>query len=426
MIRASNKGHSLASRLGRDVLDRLHEEHGPSFHLLDQERAKKNFRDLLDRFSTIYPRTSIGHSYKTNYIPALCRATHAWGAYAEVVSGMEYDLAIRLRVPPERILLNGPIKSPALLERALEAGALVNVDSLQEASVVAKIATRLRGKELRVGLRCNFSIPGLARSRFGLDFENGNLEQAAAVLRTADNVKIEGLHGHFGGDRSVSSYRYRTEKMISIADEIFNHKPPLWLDIGGGFAGHMPAELAEQFPSPLPSYSDYAKAVAGAMKSRYGTGSDSPALIVEPGMALFSDVMEFVCRVYTSKRIEQKEHAIVHGSIYNVKPLSNKFDLPVEVIPCDRPLSESRTWIIGGLTCMEIDILHSGLEADIGIGDDLAFCNTGAYTVVLKPPFIETAPAIIGFDGERLTLVRRAETLEDILVTYDPENSGYL
>lgn len=410
---------SLAARLGRKGLELLHQDHGTAFYLLDTQRATSNVRDLVSAFRAIHQRTSIGHSYKTNYIPALCALTYAEGAYAEVVSGMEYDLAIRLAVAPERILLNGPVKSAGLIERALLAGSLVNVDSMQEVEVVRTIAIRHPEHSFRVGVRVNFLLDALKRSRFGIDAEGEDLTRAFKRLVEVGNITVEGLHAHIGGDRSAASYRQRTERMITLADSLFGNMPPKFLDVGGGLAGRMPDALRAQFKVPPPTYAEYAEAIATPVRGRYGTGPDVPELIVEPGMGLFSDVLEFVCRVAATKTIGGVRHAIVTGSIYNVKPTLNTFDLPMIVVPAERAPSPPARWVVSGYTCMEIDVLHSGVEVDLAVGDDVVFGNTGAYTVVLKPPFIETAPAVLSVDaGGTISVARRAETLDDMMSTY--------
>jgi diaminopimelate decarboxylase len=412
-------GRSLASRLGNAVLDELHRAHGPAYYLFDEERLLKNVSDLHKAFVDIYPRTRIVHSFKTNYVPAVIRAMVAADVLPEVVSEMEYDLALRMGMQPSSIIMNGPVKRSSLLERALLDGALANMDSLQEVDRVVRIATRHPEQPLRVGLRCNIPLPGLGRSRFGLDAENGDLSEAARRLRTCANIVLEGLHCHIGGDRSAASYGLRTARLIELSDGLFTQRPPYWIDIGGGLAGRMPDELRAQFKPPPPSYGDYADAVAGLMRERYGEGADAPELILEPGMGLLSDTFEFVCRVEATKVVGGAHHAITAGSIYNVKPTLNKFDLPVDVVHATPAPLPERNWTVSGFTCMEIDVMHNGLRTGLAVGDDVVFMNAGAYTVVLIPPFISTAPAIITVHaGGRLSIARRAETLDDVLRTY--------
>ena len=68
----------------------LSKKYGPSFFVLDPDKLVFNFHELKSSFLSHYHKVEIGYSYKTNYIPQLCRILHDQGAWAEVVSDMEY------------------------------------------------------------------------------------------------------------------------------------------------------------------------------------------------------------------------------------------------------------------------------------------------------------------------------------------------
>ena len=124
------------------VLDGLCEQHGESFFHLDTEAFRRNYEEFTQAFRAIYPRTTIGYSYKTNYVPRLGRMVQRMGGYAEVVSGMEYELARQIGVPGDRILFNGPFKPAPELEAALLAGSVCNLDSSEELDIVERLAAR--------------------------------------------------------------------------------------------------------------------------------------------------------------------------------------------------------------------------------------------------------------------------------------------
>jgi diaminopimelate decarboxylase len=290
---------------------------------------------------------------------------------------------------------------------------------MQEVELIRDVARRRADRPLRVGLRCNFPMPGLARSRFGIDADGDDLDRAAGLLRGCANVHFVGLHCHVGGDRSAASYAYRVARMIELADRLFPGAPPGIIDVGGGFAGPLPEAIAAQYRVTLPSYEEYADAVAGPMARRYGQAADGPTLVIEPGIGLLADVMEFVCEVAVLKDIGGQGHAVATGSVYEIKPFLGAVDLPLEVVAPARAAGPRRRWVVSGYTCMEIDVMHKGIEADLAVGDYFAFSNTGAYTVVLKPPFISPAPAIVALEDDGVvTVARRAEVLDDILRTY--------
>src|SRR5690349_23875279 len=175
-----------------ETLNELAKEHGDSFYLINVDHFRKNLRTLCGAFRTIYPPTAIGYSYKSNYAPVLCRVADEEGCYSEVVSKMEYDLALRLGVRPERVLFNGPLKSRPEIEEALLAGATLNLDSPEEINSVEAVARDHPRALLRVGLRCHFALQEEHSSRFG--FAEEELACGLARLRAMPHCDVRGLH----------------------------------------------------------------------------------------------------------------------------------------------------------------------------------------------------------------------------------------
>jgi diaminopimelate decarboxylase len=126
--------------LSWQVLHQLEKDYGDSFYLLDIRQFESNYREFLHAFRSIYPKSNIGYSYKTNYTPRLCQSVNSLGGYAEVVSQMEYDIALGIGVPPSRIIFNGPLKEKENIEHAILAGSIVNLDSLPEVFMVEALA----------------------------------------------------------------------------------------------------------------------------------------------------------------------------------------------------------------------------------------------------------------------------------------------
>ena len=118
--------------INREMLQALKREYGDAFYLLDSVQFTNNFEELKGAFSEIYPRFNIAYSYKTNYTPKLCKIVNRLGGYAEVVSEMEAELALRIGVKPSKIIWNGPVKNPIYLEKFLLDGGTVNIDSFEE------------------------------------------------------------------------------------------------------------------------------------------------------------------------------------------------------------------------------------------------------------------------------------------------------
>jgi diaminopimelate decarboxylase len=415
-------------QLSWEALKELERDFGAAFFLLDLAAFRANYEEFLEAFRSIYPRSRIAYSYKTNYIPRLCSEVDKLGGYAEVVSGMEYELALRIGVDPEGIIFNGPYKSEGELERALLAGSLVNLDAAYELALVEEIARRHPRATLTVGLRCNFALEDGYSSRFGFDADDGDFLNAIERLTGIENCVVAGLHCHFStGQRSVESYALRTRRLLDLSASCFRHQPPRLLNVGGGFFSKMSPELRSQFSCPVPSYQEYAAVIASEVAAAF-PGADGPELILEPGAALTADVMYFVAKVVARKRVRSREFALVAGSVHNIKPTLHAKQLPMKVVHAadDRaePAAEFPVDVVG-YTCMEHDCLHRGYRGAVQPGDFVVFENVGAYTVVMKPPFIRPAPAILLWDGGHfLAVARRAEGFDDLFGAFDfPEQS---
>ena len=155
--------------IDRDLISNLRDEYGDAFYILDSEQFKRNFLELRDIFRKIYSNFNIAYSYKTNYTPKFCKIVDELGGYAEVVSEMELEIALRIGVKYNRIIWNGPIKNARKLEEFLIAGGTDNIDSIEELETVKNIAARHRDKTLNVGIRCNYDVNDGVVSRFGFD-----------------------------------------------------------------------------------------------------------------------------------------------------------------------------------------------------------------------------------------------------------------
>ena len=314
------------------ILRSLERDFGDAFFLLDLQEFRTNYKDFFDAFCAIYPKSRIAYSYKTNYIPWLCREVDQLGGYAEVVSAMEYELALRVGVDPRRIIFNGPYKTEDDLERAMIAGSVVNLDADYEVALVEKIARRHPRASLTVGLRCNFALEDTPPSRFGFDVEDDSFEVILKRLGRIDNCIVAGLHCHFStGQRSVESYARRTRRLLELSASCFPCHAPRMINVGGGFFSRMGPELRSQFPCPVPSYQEYAVAIASEVAAAF-PNADGPELILEPGAALTTDVMYFVAKVVARKRVRTREIALVAGSVHNVKPTLHGKQLPMRVV----------------------------------------------------------------------------------------------
>lgn len=397
-------------------IKKLLEIYGDAFYLLDSTQFRKNFKELKEAFSRIYSNFNIAYSYKTNYTPKLCRIIDELGGYAEVVSDMEMEIALRIGVESKNIIWNGPYKNAKKVEELLVLGGTVNLDSVYEFDVLCKISQKYPNHQLNVGLRCNFDVGDGVVSRFGFDVEGEEFKQALAIVKELPNVRLAGIQCHFA-TRNLATWRPRAEGMLQLLDSV--DIVPERIDLGGGLFGKMHESLKAQFDSPIPTYEQYAQAVAPLFAEYFASAEKKPQLLIEPGSALVGDCMHFASRVVNIKNVRGKNIATLLGSIYNINPTLNKKNPPIEVVHMEEhePL-EYNDLDFGGFTCIESDYLYRHYSGPLAQGDMVIFGNVGSYSVVLKPPFILPNFPVIDMSEGRIELIKRGECFDDIFHTF--------
>ncbi|MDH5827138.1 diaminopimelate decarboxylase [Sphingobacterium faecium] len=142
---------------------------------------------------------------KSNFNSRLLEMIQAKGFGADCVSGNEVQRAIDAGFDAKMITFAGVGKSDKEINLALEHDIFAfNVESIQELEVINELAA-VKGRKAKVALRINPNVDanthhyittGLDENKFGVT--NAELERAAAVIRTCENIELIGLHFHIG------------------------------------------------------------------------------------------------------------------------------------------------------------------------------------------------------------------------------------
>lgn len=372
--------------------------HGWPFYLADLDRLRANIDGLGSALTGTVMKQELAYSFKTNYLAAFITQAQARGVAAEVVSELEFDYALELGYRGFETIVNGPVKTPGFIARCLGLGATLNVDSMEELRTVAGLAPSTTGRFAQVGIRV--PVRGLAdHSRFGIDADDPETRAELRRILGTGAVEIDGIHCHTSVARSAETFGTRLRIIAETFDALRPGVRPAFLDVGGGMMSSVPDDIARQLSSPVETYADYAEAIGRELCSFYGR--DQPRLIVEPGMGLLADTMSLYAPVISVKRGAGRTVAVVGASVLDVKPLRGPIEPSVRVARPDdgrRAASEPNPLEVTGNTCMEIDVLHTALEVagpSPRPGDIVEIRNVGAYSISLRPNFIEPAPAVL-------------------------------
>ncbi|MBP5610224.1 MAG: alanine racemase [Clostridia bacterium] len=394
----------------KETIERLKKEYGDAFYLLNSKQFRSNYLELKDAFSSVYPSFNIAYSYKTNYTPKLCRIVNELGGYAEVVSEMELELALRIGVKPENIIWNGPVKNPREVERFLRLGGTVNVDNADELDLIKSIVERYPKEKFGLGIRVNYDVDDGVVSRFGFDVLGDDFKECCAYVRRTPNVELAVLQCHFA-KRNAEYWPARAKGMVDLIDRI--GVIPKKVDLGGGIFGKMADELKAQFSVNVPEYQAYADTVK-VFADRFG--NQGPELIIEPGSALVGDCMQFVGTVKSIKSVRGKWFASVLGSQQNVS--MSGVNPPIGIVHMGGKTKEYKTIDLVGFTCIEGDVLYRGYRGELAIGDAVVISNCGSYSIVMKPPFILPNFPVLDISEGKTELIKRGETYDDLFHTF--------
>ncbi len=393
------------------------------FYLFNKEAFIDNFDNITKAFGSRYEKFIIGYSFKTNYIPYLCNIISQKGGFAEVVSRLEYDLALKIGFDPKNIIFNGPVKYYEDIHVSLDNQSIVNLDSWSEVDHVNKYAAGHPDKIVEIGIRINIDLSdssGTSRvhgsikvSRFGFSAEKQQIKKLIQSLNP--NVRIISLHGHTTSiDRSTWCYKKITQTLCDIAVKYWP-ETIRYINIGGGIYGYIPPECRW---TETPSFDDYAAAVTEVLNNNKWIVKRKPYLVLEPGIAMAANTMSFVTKVISVKNISGKTFVTVDGSAFNTKPTFHSYNMPHYIIK-QTDIDQTETYNVVGSTCMEKDVLLTDItNKKLESGDYIQFDNVGAYTNVFTPPFINVAPAVVVEENKDYKLIRKRQDPEDMFKDY--------
>jgi len=411
-------------------LDEVARTHGTPLHVVRADRLDAN-ADAALTMAGASPGVDAFYSYKTNPVPAVLRRLHERGVGAEVISPYELWLALRLGVPPERIVYNGPAKSPASLVEAIDRGVLViNANSSSEAERIAAIAGR-RHRSVNLGIRVN--LPGTWGGQFGIAASSPQLVDAIERARRHEHVALRALHFHRGLTirDGVALHGY-LGAVLACCDDLRSRTGwhPELLDIGGSLACPTVSSIPHrQFrlnralgadllaPDPLATIglADATRLAARRVEEHFASrGLTPPRLLLEPGRALTADTQLLLTTVLDVKDDGELPHVVLDAGINVAEPVPNEYhQLFSASAPAARPSTPYR---LVGPICTPADVLYNHWRLPrLEPGHVLAIMDSGAYFVPFSTSFSFPRAAIAVQDGDRITIGRRHETFHDLV-----------
>ena len=429
-IEASSTGRLRRSSV--DLAD-LVAAHGSPLVVVDGDAVE---HAALAALGTDPKRSSadIFYSYKTNPVPAVLRILHEQGVGAEVISPYELWLALRLGVPGERIIYNGPAKSFESLCEAVRVGALaINANSSHDLSLISHAAQAV-GQRANVGIRV--SLASTWQGQFGFNATSGALDEAVAEAQRSTDVDLRAIHVHRGAAmRTAADFQAYVSSVLAFLDALRSRTGfhPQILDLGGSLACPTVApferiqhrlnralgtDLLSPDPTSVVGVGD-AGVLAVEMVSAHAAaaGLESPKVVLEPGRALTSSSQMLLATVQDVKLDGTIPFAVLDAGMNVAEPTANEFHQLLHATKSNA--AHDTSYRIVGPICTPADVLYNNWRLPtLEPGDVLAIMDTGAYFVPFSTSFSFPRPAIVVQRGHTVTLARGRETFEH-LVTLD-------
>lgn len=362
--------------------------HPTPFFVSDRTIINRQFSDTNKALNQHWGQNhAVAYSLKTNY--DLILPIKNLGAWAEVVSSRELELAFQYQFSPQSIIYNGPLKSKASLIKSLNNKTIVNVDNLQELNTILSLKDQIN--KIEICLRLNLYKHDY---RFGFPINSQITLKTINLIKKFKQIKLVGFHTHLGSDiNKLSIYSHAavsiTRFLKSLDTKLISSIK--YLDIGGGFPsnGLKPYYYKIWQPEPI---NNYIKTISRTIKPVFDQ-QNLPKLIVEPGRYLTDDSTIFMTKIVDLKDTPHGQILTADGAItmlpliyYRpqiVRLYSNKFTLK-QSLP--------RKSLVYGSTCKQDDILYKKPLPAAEINDYLIFFCTGAYNLNLSPDFIFDKP----------------------------------
>lgn len=351
------------------------------------------------------------YSLKANPSLGLSGFIAAAGLGADVASAGELVTALEAGFRPERILVSGPDKSPAVLELlASVPEAILSLDSVSELEL---LAARGQGQRALLRLRPDFRSYAQCSagpdSRFGLPF--------AEVPRCRDylasrGVRVVGFHVFSGSqvlDAAAIRHHLRGAVELSLrAAEVLGITPEI-IDMGGGFG--IPYGPADREMDLAAVGEEMAALVALAAPAR---------LMVELGRYIIAPAGWYLTAVIARQTHGGRPAVVVDGGSHQRGDmcglgLRQKAFPPVVLSAPTAP--HTPTSVLGCLSLPGDVLTEARPLPPLALGDVLAYPNSGAYGLGASPNAFHAhpPPAEVTFEGARIEVLRARQPLRSVL-----------
>ena len=361
----------------------------------------------------------ICYAMKANSNLAILRMLASAGCGFDIVSGGELQRVLAAGGRADRVVFSGVGKTRREMELALTVGVrCFNVESASELDVLSAVACQM-GKTAAISLRVNPDVDakthpyistGLRGNKFGIAHD-----QALDMYRRAvslPRIRVVGIDCHIGSQiTAIEPYVEALDRLLDLVESLEATGISLQhIDLGGGLG----ITYTDETP---PSADELLRAMLARIDAR---GHGHREVLVEPGRSLVGNAGVLLTEVLVLKRGVERNFCIVDAAMNDlVRPAL--YDAWMAIEPCQQRGEPSEHWDVVGPICESGDWLGRDRLFSVHEGDVLAVLSAGAYAMAMASNYNSRPRAAeVLVDRDQATLVRRRETIEELLLLEQP------
>lgn len=394
-------------------LARLAAEHGTPLYVYHRPTIGDRLDAVRGAFQD-HP-TQVCYSVKANSNLRLLKWLAGRGVGFDVVSAGEIARTRASGISADRVVFAGVGKTRGELEAGVEAGLwMINVESVDEAQVLAEIAGRRAGRPVPISVRVNPDVDagthphittGTSADKFGLS--PAEYRELLPWLAGAPALELVGLHMHLGSQiTDPAPYAHGIAVLIECGAEARAAGLDIrWVNAGGGFGiaydgGEAPAPAA------------YAAALIPAVRE-FGA-----ELLLELGRYLVGPAGCLLTEIQYRKTRGGRELVIADAGMTDLlRPaIYEAVHRIVPVVEADP--AAGRPTDVAGPICESTDFLgRERALPPLDRGDLLAVLDCGAYGMSMASHYnTHPHPAEVWIDEQgNVERIRRRETAADLM-----------
>ncbi len=401
--------------LDNKSLPDLAKKYGTPIIVYSKRKIVENVQKILTAFGADI--ISIHFSVKSNYNPAILRILKELGIGIDAANLNEVELAIKVGISPGKIIATPNNLSRKELEAISEKGVKINFDDINQMKLIKDHLPRVVSFRINPGIgKGEFEgiVTGGKGSKFGMP-----ADAAVEAYRAAkDNeCKEFGIHMMTGSNVLDPSFFKESSKLFfSIAERISKEVGIEFefLDLGGSLG--VPYRQNEEELD--------IKAVAKNILTNFQESQSrgffkQSRLIVEPGRFIIANAAVLLSTVTNIKEYDE----IIVGTDASMNSL-----LRIPLYGAVHPLIVANkatedlvvTGKVTGQVCENTDVMFKSIQLPrVSVGDTIAILNAGAYVTSMSSNYnLLKRPTELLLDGQKETIIKREETLDDMLVTF--------